>query len=55
MPNALRFTYQNLKSFKSHEKQNKKHQNDKSIGKKLKSKGLMFFVPIFHVIERFQF
>ena len=32
------------------EKQNKKQQNAKSIGKKLKTKGLMFFVSVFHVI-----
>ena len=29
-PNALRFTYQNSKSCKPHEKQNKKHQNAKA-------------------------
>ncbi len=29
------------------EKQNKKHQNAKSIGEKLKTKGLMFFVSFF--------
>ena len=28
-------------------KQNKKHQNAESIGKKLKTKGLMFFVSFF--------
>ena len=28
-------------------KQNKKHQNAKSIGEKLKTKGLMFFVSFF--------
>ena len=28
-------------------KQNKKHQNAKPIGKKLKTKGLMFFVSFF--------
>ena len=49
-PNAFRFTYQNLKSCKPHEKQNKKHQNATSICKKLKTKGLMFFVSFFHVI-----
>ena len=31
-------------------KQNKKHQNAESIGEKLKTKGLMFFVSFFHVI-----
>ena len=31
-------------------KQNKKHQNAKSIGEKLKTTGLMFFVSFFHVI-----
>ena len=31
-------------------KQNKKHQNVKYIGEKLKTKGLMFFVSFFHVI-----
>jgi hypothetical protein len=31
-------------------KQNKKHQNAKPIGEKLKSKGLMFFTSFFHVI-----
>ena len=31
-------------------KQNKTHQNAKSIGEKLKSKGLTFFVSFFHVI-----
>ena len=36
-------------------KQNKKHQNAKSIGEKLKSKGLMFFVSFFScVFARFQ-
>ena len=30
-------------SCKPHEKRNKKHQNAKSIGKKLKTNGLMFF------------
>ena len=29
------------------EKANKKHQNAKSIGEKLESKGLMFFVSFF--------
>ena len=28
-------------------KQNKKHKNAKSIGEKLKNKGLMFFVSFF--------
>ena len=42
--NAMRFTYQNLKSCKPHEKQNKEHQNVKSIGEKPKTKGLMLFV-----------
>ena len=42
-PNALRFTY-----LANHmKKQNKKHQNAKSIGEKLKTKGLMFFVSSF--------
>ena len=36
--NALRFTFQNLKSCKPHEKQNKKHQNDRFIDEKLKIK-----------------
>ena len=36
-----------MKSCKPHEEQNKKHQNDKSIGEKLKTKGLMFFVSVF--------
>ena len=36
--------YQNLKSCKPHEKvKQKKHQNAKSIGEKLKNKGLMCF------------
>ena len=46
-PNALRFTYQNLKSCKPHEKQNKKHQNAKYIGEIMKTKGLMFIVSFF--------
>ena len=36
-----------LKSFKPHEKRNKNHQNYISIGKKLKTKGLIFFVSFF--------
>ena len=53
VPNALRFTYQNLKSCKPHGNQNKKHQNAKSIGEKLKTKDLMFFVSFFfHVISK---
>ena len=35
--------------------QNKKHQNAKYIGKKLKTKGLMFFVSFFHVICKISF
>ena len=50
MPNALWFTYKNLKSCKPYQKQNKKSQNAKSIVDKLKTKGLMFFVSFFHVI-----
>ena len=46
-PNALWFTYQNLKSCKPHKKQNKKLQNAKSTVKKLKIKGLIFFAPFF--------
>ena len=42
-PNALWFTYQNLKSCKPHAK---------SIDEKLKTKGLMFFVSFFHVIYK---
>ena len=42
-PNALRFTY-----LANHMKKlNKKHQNAKSIGEQLKTKGLMFFVSFF--------
>ena len=33
-----------LKSCKPHEKQNKINQNTRSIGEKLKTKSLMFFV-----------
>ena len=33
-------------------KQNKKPQNAKSIGEKLKTKSLMFFVSFFHVIRK---
>ena len=33
-------------------KQNKKHQNAKSIDEKLKTKGLMLFVLFFHVISK---
>ena len=37
-------------------KQNKKHQNAKSIGEKLKTKGLMFFVLFFSCdLEDFKF
>ena len=36
-----------LKLCKQHEKTNKKHQNDKSIGEKLKTKSLMFFASIY--------
>ena len=43
-PNALRFTYQNLKAYKPHEKKTKKYQMANSICKKLKTKSLMFFV-----------
>jgi hypothetical protein len=32
-------------------KQNKKHQNDSSIGEKLKNKSLMLFVSFFHLIS----
>jgi hypothetical protein len=35
-------------------KQNRKHQNARTIGEKLKTKRLMFFVSLFHVIARFQ-
>ena len=45
VPNALRFTYQNLKSCKPHEKT--KQKASKSIGKKLKTKGMMSFVSSF--------
>ena len=41
-PNALRFTYQNLKSCKPQEKTEENHQNAKSIGEKLKTNGLLF-------------
>ena len=37
VPNALWFTDYNLKSCKPQEKNKKKHQNDKSIGEKLKT------------------
>ena len=50
-PNALWFIYQNLKSFKPHEIQNIKHQNAKSIGEKLKTKGLLFFISIFSLAQ----
>ena len=46
-PNALRFTIWNSKSCKPHEKQNKKYQNVRSIGDKLKTKSLVFFVSFF--------
>jgi hypothetical protein len=36
-----------LKSFKPHEKQNKKLQNARFIGEKLKNQSLMFFVSFF--------
>ena len=36
-----------MKSCKPHEKQTKKHQNARSIDKKLKTKSLMFFVSFF--------
>ena len=45
-PNALRFTYQNLKSFKPREK-TKNIQNARYIGEKLKTKCLMFCVLFF--------
>ena len=48
--NALQFTYQNLKSCKTHEKT--KQQIAKPIGEKLKTKGLVFFVSVFHVIRK---
>ena len=36
--------------------QNKNHQNTKSIGKKLKTKGLMFFVSLFSCdLQDFEF
>ena len=41
-PNALQFTYQNLKSCKPHEKQ--KDENARFVDEKLKTKSLMFFV-----------
>ena len=41
VPNALRFTNQNLKSCKPHEK---------FVGEKLKTNGLTFIVPFFHMI-----
>ena len=43
-------THLNLKSCQPHEKQNKNYQKDKSIDKKLKTKGLMFFHLLFHGI-----
>ena len=48
VPNALRFTYWNLKSCKPHEKQNKKHQNARYIGEILRVWCSLFH--IFHVI-----
>ena len=54
-PNALRFLYQNLISCKTQERQNKNYQNPKSIGEKLKSKGLMLFVSFFLVLQDFKF
>ena len=54
--NALRFTYQNLKSCKPYEKQNKKHQNARFIDEKLKTKSLMFFVSFFSCdVQDFKF
>ena len=47
-PNTLRFTYQNLKSCKP---QKKTHQNAISLGKKLKTKSLMFFVRFFGILN----
>ena len=50
-PNALRFTYQNSKSCKPHEKQNKKHQNAKSIDEKLKTtRDCCSLFHFFHVV-----
>ena len=46
-PNALWFTYCNLKSRKPHEQQNKKQRNARFIDEKLKTKSLMFFVSFF--------
>ena len=46
-PNALQFTYWNLKSCKQHEKQNKKLQNTRSIDEKLKTESLMLFASFF--------
>ena len=45
--NALRFTYQTLKSRKPHKKQNKKHQNTRFIDEKMKTKSQIFFVSFF--------
>ena len=42
-PHALWFTYDKTKQ---------KHQYAKSIGEKLKIKGLMFFLSFFHVIYK---
>ena len=45
--NSLQFTYQNLKSCKPHEKIKQKHQNNRCIDEKLKTKSLMLFVSFF--------
>ena len=47
---AVHTPYQNLKSWKQHEKQKIKHQNARFSVEKLKYKSLMFFVSVFHVI-----
>ena len=55
MPNALQFTYQNLKSCKPHEK-TKQKTSKWSIDGKLKTKDLMCFVSFFSCdLEDFKF
>ena len=52
-PNALRFTYWNLKSCKP-QKTKQKHQNARFIDENQKAKSLMFFVLSFMWFARFQ-
>ena len=46
-PNALWFTYENLKSCKPHEKQTITIQNARFIDEKLKAQSFMFFILSF--------